>query len=372
MKETDQMYQRMNNKHEFELNTEQIKVIENICQKGVKECDFRNAQKKNRINRMCLYYWFFRNRYNFEYPENVLLDMLEFEFSTGGERVGFKYITKGVEKRKVDKRVEENLNSRELPWQVFENHIEYCIENNISNCIESVGKYLENKNNFENERNLAAKYLIKYMKLDKFIKKYFVNLEINMQRNVIGLIIEKDPKILNDWLIERLNKTNKNENKMFYAQYLILADKKEGYEYYIKYLKKNNRPYKDRRYFGGINEKLGQISNISMIEWLIEIVQITINPKFKDDTFDSIYNNVRKSIINIGSQSSSNFYIVNNKLLEVFNTNQGNSNIGMISYIIEDLENEYCKNYLKSYSIASIKKMLYDLDAKKDAIDSYL
>ena len=368
----EQMYKRMNNKDEIELNTEQIKVIKNICKKGIKKCDFRNAQKKNRINRMCLYYWFFRNKYNFEYPENVLLDMLEFEFSTGGERVGFEYITKCVEKRKVDKRVEENLNSRELPWQVFENHIEYCIENNISNCIESVGKYLKNKKNFENERNLAAKYLIKYMDLDTFIKEYFVNLEINMQRNIIGLIIEKNPEILNDWLIERLNKTNKNENKMFYAQYLILADKKEGYEYYIKYLKKNNRPYNDRRYYGGINEKLGQISNISMIEWLIEITQIIIKPHFKDDTFDGIYNNVRKSIINIGAQSSNNFYIVNNKLSELFKANQGNSNIGMISYIIEDLENEYCKNYMKNYSINDVKKKLYELDIKKDTINSYL
>ena len=368
----DQMYQRMNNKHEIELNTEQIKIIEEICKKGIKKCDFRNAQKKNMINRKCLYYWFFRNKYNFEYPEKVLLDMLEFEFSTGGERVGFGYITKCVEKRKIDKRVEENLNSRELPWQVFENHIEYSLENNISNCIESVGRYLENKKNFENERNLAAKYLIKYMKLDKFIKKYFVNLEIKMQRNVIGLIFEKDPEILNDWLIERLNKTNKNENKMFYAQYLILANKNEGYEYYIKYLKKNNRPYKDRRYYEGINEKLGKISNIIMIEWLIEIIQITISPQFKDDTFDGIYNNVRKSIINTGAQSSNSFYIVNNRLSEIFRENQDNKNIGMISYIIEDLENEYCKNYLKSYTIGDIKKKLYELDVKKDAIDSYL
>lgn len=367
----DQMYQRMNNKHEFELNIEQIKIIEDICKKGITKCDFRNAQKKNKINRMCLYYWFFRNKYNFEYPEEVLLDMLEFEFSMG-ERVGFEYIIKRIEKRKINKRVEENLNSRELSWQVFENHIEYSIENNINNCVESVGRYLENKKNFENERNLAAKYLIKYMKLEEFIKRYFVNLEINMQRNVIGLIFEKDKEILNDWLVERLNKTNKNENKMFYAQYLILADKNEGYEYYIKYLKKNNSPYIDRRYYGGINENLAHISNISMIERLMEMLQITIDPHFKDDTFDGIYNNIRKSIINIGAQSINNFYIVSNKLSEIFKKNQDNNNIGMISYIIEDLENEYCKNYLKSYNISNIKKMLYELDLKKDLIDSYL
>ena len=367
-----QIYERMNNKNEIELNIEQIKKIENICKAGIKEADFRNAQKKNKINLKCLYYWFFRNKYNFVYPEKILLDMLEFEFSTGGERVGFGYITKCVEKRKIDKRVEENLNNRELPWQVFENHIEYSIENNISNCIKRVGRYLDNKKNFENERNLAAKYLIKYMKLDKFIKKFFINLEIKMQRNIIGLIIEKDPEILYDWLIERLNKTNKNENKMFYEQYLILTDKDEGYEYYIEYLKKKNRPYKDRRYYGGINEKLSKISNISMIEWLIEILLITINPQFKDYSFDGIYNNVRKSIINIGAQSSNNFNIVKNKLLELFKENQSNNNVGMISYIIEDLENEYCKNYLINYTIRDIKKKLYELDEKKETIDNYL
>ena len=368
----DQIYKRMNNKNELELNIEQIEVIESICQKGIKRCDFRTAQKKNKINRMCLYYWFFRNKYNFKYPENVLLDMLEFEFSTGGERVGFGYIIENVEKNKIDKRVEENIKNRELPWQVFENHIEYCIENNISNCSESVGKYLKNKKNFENERILAAKYLIKYMKLDKFIEKYFFNLEIKMQRNVIDLIYKKDSQILNEWLIERLNKTNRIENKMFFAQYLILADKKEGYEYYINYLKKNNRPYNEIRFYGGINEKLSHISNISMVEWLMEILRITINPMFKDNDFNGLYNNVRKSIINIGSQNNNNYDIVNKKLTELFKSNQDNNDIVMISYILEELENEYCKNYMKTYSISDVKKKLVELDKNNYIIDSYL
>lgn len=83
----DQIYRRIDDrKEEIELEENQIQIIHNICDRGITKCDFKTALKNNKINLRCLYYWFFRNKFNFEYPENVLLDMLEFEFSTNGKK----------------------------------------------------------------------------------------------------------------------------------------------------------------------------------------------------------------------------------------------------------------------------------------------
>ena len=159
---------------------------------------------------------------------------------------------------------------------------------------------------------------------------------------------------------------------MFYAQYLILADKKEGYEYYIEYLKKNNRSYNDRKFYSSINEKISHESSIVMLKWIIEIIQIIINQKFKDYAYGDIYNNVRKAIINIGTENINNFSTVEKELSKIFNEKKDNINIGMISYIIKDLENEYCEKHINDYNIYDIKKKLYELDIKKEAIDNYL
>lgn len=369
----DQIYRRMDDrKEEIELEENQIQIIHNICDRGITKCDFKTALKNNKINLRCLYYWFFRNKFNFEYPENVLLDMLEFEFSTNGKKVGIDYIIQVVNKDKVSKRIIENLNKKQIYYQVFENYVEYCMDNEIGECCESIGKYLLDRKNFEFDRNLAAKYLIKFMQLKDFIDKYFIKLEIKMQRNIINMIIEKDKDILYEWLLNKMNTTPKAANKMFYAQYLISSNKVEGIEYYYTFLKKTKKPYLDKQYYNDINEQLSMISDIKMIDYLIKILELTFDADFKDDSFHGIYNNIRKSIINIGKKDDKVFVEVRNILKNVFNENQSYKHIGEISYMIKDLENEYCINCLNKYTISEIKQILFELDKEKNVIDSYL
>lgn len=368
-----QIYERINNeKKDIQLDDNQIEIIHSICNKGIMKCNFRVALKNNKINLKCLYYWFFRNKFDLEYPESTLLDMLEFEFSTNGKKVGIDYIVKSVDKDKVVARIIESIDKGHLYYQVFENLVEYCLNNNINNCCESIGKYLLNKKKFEFDRNLAAKYLVKFMKLSDFINKYFINLEIKMQRNVIGMIIEKDKNILYKWLLDKLNQTPKIENKMFYAQYLILSNKTEGLEYYYKFLIKFKRPYLNKRYYNDINEQLSTITDIKMLNYLIKVLEVTFDPEFKDDSFCGVYNNVRKSIINIGKSNDESFYEVKYKLSDIFIKNQNYKYIGQISYMIKDLENEYCANCSEKYAINEVKKILFDLDKEKNLINTYL
>ena len=61
--------------------------------------------------------------------------MLEFEFSTNGKKVGIDYIIQVVNKDKVSKRIIENLNKKQIYYQVFENYVEYCMDNEIGRKI---------------------------------------------------------------------------------------------------------------------------------------------------------------------------------------------------------------------------------------------
>lgn len=354
-------------KDSITINYEQKNIIQNICSHKILDADFRNAIKyKNdrswTTNWLCIYLWFYRYKFNFKYPDNILLDMLEFEFSINGEKLGIDYIEEQVNKIEVNDRIIENLNKKEIHMDVFKNHIEYCMKNNIGSCIEAVAKHLLNKNLFDEERMLAAEYLIKFMKLDEFINKYFYILDLDFQKRIIGKIIEKDSKILYLWFVYKLKKSRKIENKMFFAQQLMIIEKTEGVEYYYEWLKKSSKPYINKNEYRGINSELASIQNVEMIDYLIKILELTFSKDFKDEDFYGIYSNVRKAIINIGTEDRLKFRLVKKRLQELFENNQDYKEIGTVNYIIDEIENLYCMKIQKTMSILEIKKNIKNID----------
>lgn len=349
------------------ISEQQKKIIENICNDRVLNADFRNSIKYEKdktwtTNWLCIYLWFYRYKFNFKYPDNILLDMLEFEFSVDGENVGIDYIEKKVNKIDVKNRIVENINEREIHMDVFRNHIQYCMKNNIGKCINAVEKHLMNKNLYDEERILAAEYLIKFTKLEEFVSKYFYALELEFQKRIIGKIIEKNQTILYQWLLEKLNSSKKTENKMFFAQQLMIIDKIEGIQYYYMWMKENNKPYINRDTYQGINSELSKIKNIEILDYLVKILELTFSKDFKDKSFDGVYNNVRKSIIEIGIKDKIQFDLVKKKLQEVFEKNQDYEDVGTITYIIDEIENLYCMNNQRTLSILEIKKNIRNID----------
>ncbi len=213
-------------KNSIIISEEQKKIIQNICNNKILNADFRNAIKYKKdkswtTNWLCIYLWFYRYKFNFKYSDNILLDMLEFEFSVDGEKLGIDYIERQVNRIEVRNRIVENINNGEIHTDVFKNHIKYCINNNIGTCVDAVGKHLLNKNLYDEERLIATEYLIKFMKLENFINEYFYIIELEFQKRILGKIIEKNSEILYPWLIKKLNVSKKIENKMFFAQQIL-------------------------------------------------------------------------------------------------------------------------------------------------------
>lgn len=354
-------------KNSIELNNEQKAIIKDICYRKIQEVDFRNAIKYKKdkswtTNWICIYLWFYRYKLNLKYPDNILLDMLEFDFSINGENVGINYILEQTNTIEVKNRIIENLNKREIHMDVFKNHIEYCLKNNIGNCIEAVGKHLLNNRLYDSERILALDYILEFMTIEDFIDKYFYNLELNFQKQILERIIKKDSIILKPWIVEKLKRSKKLENKMFFAQQLIKMEQIEGIKYYYYWLKKSNQPYIDKSRFNGINSELGNIKNIEMLDYLIGILELTFSKDFKDKSFEGIYSNVRKSIIVIGAENEKQYEIVENKLNELFDRNKDYDDIGLVSYIIKEIEDLYCKQNQSVMSIENIKQSIKQFD----------
>ena len=283
--------------------------------------------------------------------------MLEYEYPIDNMYKGIQYIEQKVNKIDVKNRIIENLNNENIRHKVFENHINYCIRNKIDDCIESVGHYILNKNLSDSERINAYEYLVKTIGIEKFIERYFYNLNEEFQRLLLDKIIKADAHIIEDWMVKKLKYSRKIEKKMLYAKYLIYIQNEYGIKYYYEWCKKENRVYLDRTSYKNINEALGNVNRIELIEYLVKFLELALfTPKFKDRSFVGIYSNIRSAILNIGTSNTENFLTVEGYLKKMINIYSEKENIGVVNYLIDDIELQYCEKRVQYKNIWEVRR----------------
>lgn len=359
-----ELYKILNNeKVKITLSNQQIIDVEKICNKLLLQVDFRKSitysgKDTFSVSWLSIYLFFFRYKFDFKYPENILLDMLEFDWQIDGKYVGIKYIINNVSPIKIKERIIENLNKKKIRSQIFINHVKYCIENDIYECIEAVGEYLSKKSFYLGERKISTEYLLRYIKIEDFTYKYLDNNSILFQKEILGYIPNTKKKKIYKWILKRNKECRRIQDKMFFAQQLIYIGRIEGIEYYYNWAKENMCPYENKISYKDINEAISEINSIEMINILIDFLDLTLNANFKDKRFNGLYNNLSKAIQNIGSKKENNFIIIKNKLLNLFNIKKEYEDIGKIQYLIQDMEYNYIANLQNDENIESIKCIL--------------
>ena len=345
------------------LSEKQINIVKEICIKLLPTVNFRNAinysnENSFSVSWLCIYLHYFMHKFNLKYPEKILLDMLEFDWQIDGKYVGIEYIVNNVSALKVKKRVIENLNTKKIRSNVLVNHIRYCLENDIDECIDSVGKHLLDKSNYFEERKIATQYLLKYMNVKQFADAFLKKSTISFQKEVIEYIPNCQKEELYDWLLEKNKRCKKIQDKMFFAKQLIYIKKEEGIQYYYMWAKDNKCSYTDNTTYRDINNAISEIDSPNMLDILINFIELTLDNNFRDEKFEGLYSSLSKAIKNIGTQNSKIFLITKNKLQYLFNSKNTYDGIGRIQYLIQDIEYEYIKNLQNEESIDNIKTML--------------
>ena len=359
----------------LELNDTQKTKIKELCNNYLGLANFKNAIKYTKYdnsnrswttNQLCICLWYYKYRYDFEYPSNILLDMLEFEYYINGKKVGIDYIVQELDPELIKQRIVQNIHEQNIHMDVFENHIEYCIKNNIKDCEKDVAKYFCNKKLPYDERDNAYKYLIYAIGIEKCIEKYFYNIEEEYQEHLIPKIIEVNEDIIENWLVRELKKSKKLSKKMFYAKYLIISQKEAGLIYYLNWIDKNNMTYIDKTTYEDINEAISRIKNEKFTKYLLKCLKVTFRDNFKDKSFDGLYNSARNALLNIASISKEQSIIINSELKKIIkeNDNEEYKNIGFMYYIIEEIEQKIYMNDGKIYDLDAIISKVHELELK--------
>ena len=359
-----EVYEILKNKKDNQLlSMQQKECIIEICNKLLPEVNYREAIKYSdnnsfSVNWLSIYLHYFRYNFNIKYPEDILLDMLECDWQIDGEYVRINYIIDNVNPLKIRDRIIQNLNEMKIRSNVLINHIKYCIENDINDCMDSVGQYFLKDLDYFEERKVCTEYLLKYLDVEEFITKYVDSKEIPVQKEILSYISESEKEKIYKWILEKNEKCEEIEDKMFFAQQLIYINKKEGIEYYYNWAKNNMCSYESKISYNDINDAISRIDSIEMLDNLIELLSITLDKDFKDKSFNGLYNNLSKAIKNIGSKNSDSFIYTKSKLLELFDQKNKYEDIGKIQYLIEEIEYNYIGTLQNDESIDSIKSIL--------------
>ena len=360
---------------ELKLTEAQEEKIKELSNNYLKLAKFKNAIKYTKYdnsnrswttNQLCICLWYYKYRFNFKYPTDTLLDMLEFEYYINGEKVGINYIIQELEPKLIRQRIVKNIHEQNIHMDVFENHIEYCIKNNVNNCEKDIAKYFCNKKLPYDERDNAYEYLVHVIGIKKCIDKYFYNLEEEYQNHLVPKIIELDKDVIENWLVRKLKNSKKLSKKMFYAKYLIISQKEAGLIYYLNWIDKNNMAYVDKTTYEDINEAVARIKDEKFTKYLFEFLKITFRNKFKDRRFNGIYNSARKALLDIASISNEKSIEINSELKKIIkeNDNEEYKNIGFMYYIIEEIEQKIYMNDGNIYNIETIISKVYELELK--------
>ena len=360
----------LNHNEELSVDDKQKEYIYELCLNELKNISFENSitYKENgksfTTNRLNIYIWYFRFRFDFVFPENVLLDMLDFDWTMPDYKTtGIDYIINSVPKEKIDERIISNIENKIMYDKVLNNHIEYCIENNLRNLSSNIEQYLLNSELQPFEKDSTVDYLIFDLGAQTFIDKYMDKINYDTHLLCLEKLYNSDKDVLISYLNNKILETNEEKEILEYSRYLINCNELSGLKaYYDVVSKKMRNP--DVSHSNSITNAISKVNDIQLLDLICDLFLLTFNKDFKDSRFESIYNGCKNAFINIGLYDD-NYEKTINKLNEMVNQNSDIQNIGFTYYIIDELTLKHYQNNQATKDINQIINEINSIISKK-------
>ena len=342
---------------------EQKEWIENWCKSNVRKVNFKtaNIKKNNSYSRswLSVYLVYFMKEFDFSYNENVMLDILSFVTSL----VSIEFVEKYINSRKVIQRILSNLKEGIEIEEVLVNHINYCINNELDEVLNYVYSYLllheKDSYRIKELRNVSLDAIFKLANDYQYLKETLLKIQDDYKWFIVDRLIKenKEIKFVENYLLKLLIKDNE-EDAFEASEYLILLENKTGLEYYVGYVKNNNR----FRYRYWKDSPFNKLTKIELIPSLIKLLKIDYEKNIIQDKYESLYKHVTNALKSIALFSEENFLTVKDSILLFIKNSKNLKNVNQLHYFIEDLEAQFYVNKSDSIDIDEVVSKLNELN----------
>lgn len=349
------------NNSNAEFSKEQREKISQICYEKIKHVDFNNAitYQENSLTFGSIYVslWFFQRSFNLQYPENILLDMISFDYFIKNNYVGIKYIEEYVSLSLMQQRILWNLINKDIREQILRNHLSFCKEYKVTDSIEIIKELLSNSNLSNRDRLECLKTLIHLGVEISYLKELMMSTEDEEIFDTCAAYLRQlEPQETQDILIENLDK--KENIALKSAAHLINYQNIKGIEYYINYIRKQKKYVSFTS-----NMSIQQISNIEALELLFTLLNDVVRKEIKQEPFERLQEEIVSALKNIAVKDANSLGKVLEGILGFIDQNKEDIELNHFHAIHDDVMKFYKSNYKKSNDIynalTSVNRILF-------------
>lgn len=305
---------------------------------------------------------------NLQYPENVLLDMLSFDWICNNHNyVGIDYIIDAVSEDKVKNRIIDNIKSRKMLGAVLKNHVKYCIKHEIDDLSEYLIKYLKNNKIKYFYKTEIVEYILKFYPIELIKNNLLDVVDFDTRIGLIDGIYKINKCAILNYIEVKSNNVKNLDKKIIYLKYLIKSSNLNGISKYYELLKKEMRCVDIKNiYEDTVKDALSQVDSIECLDIIAKIYLLTFSPKFKDNRFYSVHSGCIDSFIKMAlSNIQNNSHIkVIEKLKNIINENKDIDDIGFTYNIIDEIKSRFCFETKNQYDIEQVAKIVNNLFKK--------
>lgn len=368
-------YDMLKSYKEITVSTSQREKINSICQQQLKKMSFRDAIKYKKdgsftTSKLSVYLWGMKHMLNLQYPENVLLDMLSFDWEyINHTPVGIDYIIVAVSEDKIKNRIKDNIKNKKMLGTVLKNHVEYCIKHEIDDLSEYLIRYLKNNKINHYYKTEIVEYILKFYPIELIKNNLLDAVDFDTRISLIDGIYKVNKWAILDYIEVKCKNAKTLDKKIVYLKYLIKSSNLNGLNKYYELLQKEMRCVDIKNiYKNTILDALSQVDSIECLDIISKIYLLTFSPKFKDNRFQSIRSGCIESFIKIALSNISNdsHKKVIGKLKDIIAENINIDDIGYTYNVIDEISNGFCFGIKNQRNIKEVAKLVNSLFEKDE------
>ena len=310
IKEIIQSKRRNRLNKSIKITKQQYTFIDKWCQDFIETI---NLESESLIDKEeCDLIWYFRNLLNLNFPDEVLLELLEVDgtMNINEQYYGIDYICKKLDKSTVEKRIIQNIEKGIEIEQIRKNHFIYAIDNRLKKVYPIIEEYLldNNRNNYF-RKEILKRYCLSNLSVDLLKKIADKTMQKEIQDDIIWtvfdiLIENNESDFVVDKILHYYKANDEHLNELITIKYLIKSNYERAFLYFNNWIKKQ-KVYTRRTKNSLRTEDFPKHQNPKSIPHIIELIETYYsNNEYKFDEYSNPIRFIVESINAIAQNNS--------------------------------------------------------------------
>jgi predicted NACHT family NTPase len=362
------LYERLSQDESLTLTDDQKEVVAQWCYANLDKVDFKmalttKAQGRGSTSWLAVFLWFFLRRFNLQYPTEVLLDMLSFDWIEGHHWVGIEYLESRLNQKEITERVLENLAAGIENDDVLKNHLNYCKRHSVKEAISFALGEVVNPDRDNVVRRTALETASELSEDLSNLEQALLTVPDEFKWNIVEYLIGRNSTGNYDFLLTTLA-NGSEEEQLKAAIYLIRSQDIKGLSFYVNWIKEHKKFPED----DVIGKALRALRTSEAIPLLMELLQVSYEEDLIQDDFHTLNRTVLDVLNNIALQSEENYKEVRRRITEFIQENISTAkNVNFLYQYSDSLERSYYINKSNQITLSEVIAKVTDVFDSRQA-----